>query len=273
MNNEYLLNADVIDIIFEKRNKAYGAYNLRKFYAGRMVKSLLLVFGAVLLLCAFRFLPGKEKIVTPPDIMPDIETKTYIEPKEKLPEPQKPKAPEVPAKKAATANFISTIKIVDSRKDSADKLQDISDLAISNITDLNGSRDSVKVKPADVPGPVVVAIPEPPAPVFDPSVPVAHAEVAPAYPGGMDALKKFLERNLNNPRDMEEGEMVSVKIRFVVGYDGRLQSFETVQDGGAEFNREVIRVLKKMPDWIPGKTQGKDVAVYYTIPVKFVPYN
>ena len=57
----------------------------------------------------------------------------------------------------------------------------------------------------------------------------------------------------------------------MVGFDGKLQGFETIEDGGAAFNKEVIRVLKKMPEWIPGKSNGENVAVYYTIPVKFVP--
>jgi len=94
--------------------------------------------------------------------------------------------------------------------------------------------------------------------------------VMPSYPGGMDALKRFLQRNLTNPRDLEENEIVSVKMKFVVGYDGKLKGFETIQDGGEEFNKEVLRVLKKMPAWVPGKSNGQNVSVYYTIPVKFV---
>jgi protein TonB len=80
-----------------------------------------------------------------------------------------------------------------------------------------------------------------------------------------------LERNLSNPTEITEGEMIAVHVRFVVGYDGRLQKFIIVKDGGAIFNNEVLRVLKKMPQWIPGKSNGKNVAVYFTIPVKFVP--
>ena len=91
----------------------------------------------------------------------------------------------------------------------------------------------------------------------------------PAYPGGFTALKKFLEKNLHNPVEMDEGEMVEVKIRFVVGYDGKLKDFEILEDGGNMFNNEVIRVLKKMPEWLPGKSNGEKVSVYFTIPVKF----
>jgi protein TonB len=72
---------------------------------------------------------------------------------------------------------------------------------------------------------------------------------------------------------MEEGEVVSVKMKFVVGYDGKLKGFETIQDGGEDFNKEVLRVLKKMPEWEPGKSNGQNVSVYYTIPVKFVGSN
>jgi protein TonB len=57
----------------------------------------------------------------------------------------------------------------------------------------------------------------------------------------------------------------------VVGFDGKLQRFAVVKDGGDIFNREVIRVLKKMPDWVPGKSGGENVAVNFTIPIKFVP--
>ena len=94
-------------------------------------------------------------------------------------------------------------------------------------------------------------------------------DVLPAYPGGMDAFRKFLEKNLQTPGEMENGETVSVRVKFVVDYTGKLKSFITVQDGGEAYNKEVVRVLKKMPDWIPGKTKGENVSVYYVIPVKF----
>ncbi|MBK8611726.1 MAG: energy transducer TonB [Chitinophagaceae bacterium] len=82
-----------------------------------------------------------------------------------------------------------------------------------------------------------------------------------------------MKDNLQNPYDWENGETVSVQIKFVVGYDGKLQRFETQLDGGALYNKEVIRVLKKMPDWTPGVAGGEKVSVYYTIPVKFVMSN
>jgi periplasmic protein TonB len=118
----------------------------------------------------------------------------------------------------------------------------------------------------------VTFIAEPPVVIstIDINKPISNPEIMPQFPGGLIALKKFLERNLKNPRDLEEGEKISVKINFVVGYDGKLKSFQLQEDGGDEFNREVIRVLKRMPDWIPGKSGGQNVSVYYAIPVKFL---
>ena len=111
---------------------------------------------------------------------------------------------------------------------------------------------------------------KPEEPVVDILKPMEVAEIMPQYPGGMAALRRFLERNLSNPRELESGELISVKIKFVVGYDGKLKAFDVLQSGGEEFNAEVIKVLKKMPEWIPGKSKGQNVSVYYTIPVKFM---
>ena len=89
------------------------------------------------------------------------------------------------------------------------------------------------------------------------------------FPGGEKELIRFLQRNLHSPKGLEEDEAVHVKIKFVVGFDGNLQSFTVLQDGGEDFNMEVIRVLKKMPKWNPGKKGGRNVPVYHILPVKF----
>jgi len=68
---------------------------------------------------------------------------------------------------------------------------------------------------------------------------------------------------------MQEGEEVAVTVRFIVNFNGDLVSFDVMETGGESFDNEVIRVLKKMPRWIPGKTNGEKVSAYFTIPVKF----
>ena len=65
MNSESIMNSDVLDIVFEKRNKLYGAYTLRKFYNHRLIKSLGITIGAVTFLSAFTFIPARKVIIIP----------------------------------------------------------------------------------------------------------------------------------------------------------------------------------------------------------------
>jgi periplasmic protein TonB len=273
MNKETILKSDVLDILFDNRNKDYGAYNLRKFYNNRLIKSLAVMLTGVVVLSAFTFLPKKEKenVIFDKD---GITTRIVKLPEEKPKEKQKDVVKEKPQNQAKlTSNPVIT-------KDKTDTIRTIDDNVRIGNTNV--------ILPGD--GPVAPPLVTPPntggggdgggekpkpEPVGDLTKTFTEneVEVMPSYPGGMDALRKFLERNLENPRDMEEGEAVSVKVKFVVGYDGKLQSFVTVQDGGDEFNREVMRVLKKMPNWIPGKAKGQNVSVFYTIPIKFIPAN
>ncbi len=272
MKTDAILNADVLDIIFDNRNKQYGAYTLRKFYNNRLYKALGLTFTLAAVLFAFSFV-GKEK----PIIAPYITGPVVLSPPpiDKIPTPEKPKE-KAAAPKAATPKiqqptqaFKNNIKIVPDNK--ASIIKDLKDEIPIGLKDTKGDLGvPLVVTPKLTEGPEVKGDPEPVKPAIDKTSPNDFAEVMPLYPGGMAALRKFLERNLQNPQDLDEGENVVVKIRFIVGYDGTLKGFETIQDGGAAFNNEVIRVLKKMPQWIPGKTKGENVSVYFTIPVNFL---
>jgi periplasmic protein TonB len=270
MKTELIMKSDILDIIFENRNKAYGAYYLRKFYSNRVFKSLAYTLTGVIVLSAFTLIPEKKNYRVNDD-METILSQIAPELKEKPKEPEKIKEQPKPKPPTVTYNIPVIVKNVDSIK----PLIEITDTtAIANTTD--PGEPGVK---ATVGGPVEGGEGgpkeggEPAVTQVDKITPTETAEQMPEFPGGIDALRRFLQRNLTNPKELEENETVSVKVRFVVGYDGKLKSFETVQDGGEEFNKEVMRVLKKMPEWVPGKTKGQNVSVYYTIPVKFVPEN
>lgn len=97
------------------------------------------------------------------------------------------------------------------------------------------------------------------------------AEIMPEFPGGAEALKRFLIRNLRMPENnLEEGAQVKVIARFVVGADGRVRDIEMSLPADAEFNAEVKRVIGKMPDWKPGSQNHRNVSVYFYLPVNFV---
>lgn len=269
MKTELILKSDVLDILFENRNKAYGAYDLRKFYDNRLMKSLAAMLGIVMVLSAFTFMPDKKKAVEMQDDLMTI--KIFTQPEKKV-EPVVKK--EIPAAAQAPVSQKIFVKNIVITTDSIPPIDVITDNdRIGNKTiDVPGSGSGIVQQPTGEGDGGPVAEPVKPEPL-DIITPTETAEEMPSFPGGMEALKRFLQKNLTNPRDLEDGEMVSVRIKFVVGYDGKLKGFTTVQDGGEEFNKEVVRVLKKMPEWVPGKTRGQNVSVYYVIPVKFVSYN
>ena len=236
------------------------------------------MFVFAFLFSAFTYLPSnKEEIIVGRVYhIPDSELgKVPEQPKQpeiKQPEIKKPEALPQPKVQPVNANkYVSKIDIVDN-KEKTDILKTLTpEKQIGSVNIDVPDAAPVLVKPAEKPATVgggdVVTTPK-----IDKAMPMDGdaVEVMPCYPGGMNALIKFLQKNLQTPDKIQNGEIVNVRIKFVVGYNGKLQSFVTVLDGGDAYNKEVMRVLKKMPDWIPGKSKGENVSVYYTIPVKFV---
>src|SRR6266498_1137592 len=83
-------------------------------------------------------------------------------------------------------------------------------------------------------------------------------------------LPKFLMKYLVTPDELEAGEKKIVLVRFMVDAEGTISKTEIVQTGGDKFDREVIRVLNKMPKWIPAMQNGAKVTTWFTQPVSFI---
>ncbi len=269
MQPSTILQSELIDIVFENRNKSYGAYPLRKYYHQRLYTALLIMcsLGALLAIGLFSYQPtSMVKILEIETILHQLPSVEPLPKKDPLPIPKKP----IPAtaKKAAaqrTQLFVNRIQLV--APHTATALPFLSDSMAIGSVDEPGIPGKLPMVTPPGAGPVTAALPSPG--VAGQAKPLASAEVMPAFPGGMEALQRFLQNNLQTPEVLEPGTTVSVRVKFVVGYNGQLQGFDIIEDGGKEFNKEVIRVLKKMPAWIPGRSGGEKVAVYFSLPVKF----
>ena len=96
-------------------------------------------------------------------------------------------------------------------------------------------------------------------------------EQMPSFPGGMQALNKYLKDNLRYPTiAAENGVSGRVVLRFVVSKSGKIENVEVLGPVDRALDEEAVRVVKSMPAWVPGKQNGNAVAVYYTLPVTFV---
>lgn len=101
---------------------------------------------------------------------------------------------------------------------------------------------------------------------------LSYAEKMPEFPGGQTELFKFINANLQYPQlEKENGIQGNVYVRFVVTEEGEVKDPTILKSvaGSSNFDKEVIRVIKLMPKWIPGENEGKKVSVYFTMPVKF----
>jgi len=100
--------------------------------------------------------------------------------------------------------------------------------------------------------------------------PFTTAEQAPVYQGGETAMNKFIADNLKYPVDAQEkGIQGRVTVRFVVKSTGELADVTIIRGIDPNLDKEALRVIKAMPKWTPGKQNGKDVDVYYTLPIIF----
>lgn len=263
MTNKEILQADMLDILFEHRNKTYGAYALRKEYNNRLGIALVIALSVALLSVLYSYLNNKNNTgISTSGLTDSIIVRTYnipLEPKEpeKIIEKPKPKAAQVDYQNIIVVKDILANKpIVENA--------DISNADIGNETIAGEVVTGFVQQPTESTGGNGLVKEKEPEDSFIPN------EVAPSYPGGVQAWLSFLRRYLQTPEELEAGQRIEVRIKFWIDADGSVSRFEVVQSGGSSFDKEVLRVMKKMPKWEPAVQNRIKVAVAYTQPVIFV---
>jgi len=267
MKSELILQSDVLDILFENKNKAYGAYELRRHYNRRLKQSLLVTF---LLVLVFAFLQSWKVPHRKGGFMiENFDSLKLVEMKLKQDEPvEKPKEKIKQPKQLAEKKYQNIIVVEDNKV--KDSLPTITELAKTVIGDQNINGEDVSpdeiVKPASKGNNLNVATTE----LTEEKEIFYHAEFMPEFPGGMEAFLKFMQRNLKQPDDMEDAQKLVVIAEFVVDREGNISDLKIVQHARADLDAEVIRVIKKMPIWKPGMQNGRKVPVFCKLPVTFV---
>jgi protein TonB len=262
MTNKEILQADLLDILFEHRNKLYGAYALRKTYSHRLVLALGVALSTVLVFILMSFINKKDSGNEKRNHDDIFKLTQLVIP------PDKPKEPEPPREKTkpqAQADYQKIIIVPNNEADtSIVKNDDLENRIIGNKNiDGDAPNDIVQSKPeAKGNGDPIVKEPEknePPLPSREPS-----------FPGGPAAWLTFLQRYLQGPADVEPGQRIEVHVRFWVDVDGSVSRAEITKSGGSAFDKEVLRVMKKMPKWGPALQAGRPIAVAYQQSVIFI---
>ena len=270
------------DLIFEGKNKDFGAYELRQKSDRRhnmavlyMLLGLVVVF--VLLIAWSKYSDyraeiaakeAKEKAEKMMQAMldqPEVE-----EAPEEEPEQQKFEEPkvEVPEEVLATVQ-VTQIAIVDADKvknEVMDMDTQQEDNTARGVVNQEGADDVDKFKA--VQEQVVVKEPEPEKPKEE-EIFVAVEQQA-EFPGGQAALMKWLGNNIRYPESAQaNGVQGRVIVKFVVEKDGSIGATTIVKGVDKDLDKEALRVVKKMPKWQPGKNNGSPVRSYFTLPVTF----
>lgn len=249
------------DIVFEKRNKAYGAYIIRKIYSKHVVMAFLasiLFFGLVLSYPKIAtLLKGREKPVEAPmkavrytDLAPPppIDKNTPPPPKINIPEVKK------------VIKFLPP-KVTEKEVVEEEEMPTIDEIKINEIG------------PDDLEGTGEVIFDEPVAEVVgdggDENEIFLVVEQAPEYEGGLKEMYKFIQKNLRYPAKARRMNIEgSVFVSFVVERDGSIADVQILKGIDPDCDKEAARVVGEMPKWVPGKQSGRPVRVRFVLPIK-----
>lgn len=267
-----ILSADVLDIIFEGRNKDYGAYELRKTYNKRMVTSLVIVAAIIALLFIGYFvstlLEDKEETKTVQVNDVQLEEIKQEEKKEEPPPPPPPKPPEPP--KVEMAKFTPPKIVKDEEVKEDEKPPEVEKLEETKIGTMNqeGQKDEgIVAPPVEDAGKGVVEAPKKDDEDWDKTF--TKVEIESEYPGGAAAWQRYLNRNLRYPQEAIDNEVQgAVVVQFIVDKEGNVSDVEAIS-GPQELRAEAVRVIKKSGKWTPAVQNGRQVKSYKKQPIVF----
>lgn len=264
----------ILDMLFEQKNKAYGAYDLRTKYSSHLLKAFIIGTSTVLLivLSSFAFFRSHpiEKAKPIPQII-DL-TKIFEPPIEIEKVNEEPNLPiEQPI--LETVRSVDPVAVEDEKaqEERIPNFTDLEDVVISTIT-------APGLKLSETEGHFGAAIPtsgngiSPEEPVKQTEEPKIFdfAETQPSFASGQSDMYKWLGKNLRYPRAAQaSGTQGTVFVAFIVEKNGSISDVKVIKGIGFGCDEEAIKTIKTMPNWNPGMQNGKPVRVRFTIPIKF----
>ena len=266
------------DIVFEGKNQEFGAYEMRKNSDARHNKAMIVVviiIGILFLipLLINTVLPKAEE--RPEDVTEQamVNLADAVEEEEQIEEEQQryeEPEPEVLPEEVLNTVKVTELAIVDDDKVKAeDEIKNQDDLKESTTafgqSDFDKGTDDRNVV-REHKDEIVV---EEKKPVEENKVFTA-VEQMPQFPGGESALMQYISKNIKYPPvAMENGIQGRVVVQFVVTKTGKIGEVKIARGKDPDLDKEAMRVVKSLPDFIPGKMNGQAVNVWYTLPVTF----
>ncbi len=253
------------DIVFEHRNKTYGAYSLRKMYNQNMSKGLF--FSCTLFSLLFLYRPSVNEVIskeicefhlqeihevyinhTIPKYYPPIQSQTATRSEIFRVVPEETKIVEIPEEKEPPVQSNSNTSEQGTAFGTGESQ--------GNNTGEGTALENPNIEEEPI--------------VEKPNINYTYAEVMPEFEGGYEALLKYLQKNIKYPSIAKENQIEGkVVLNFVVNTEGDLSHVSVIRGIGGGCDEEAIRVVSAMPKWKPGRHNGKTVPVRFTLPISF----
>ncbi len=260
MEKSIILTADVLDILFEYRNKSYGAYDLRKSYNKRMVYGLGGTFFLCLLFIVGTIVANAKKTDHANDVITNIELQNFKQ-EETKPEPPPVPPPKQEPPKVAIATLTPPKIVRDEEIKPDEEIKEVEKLENTKIGTVNqaGVDDDGVVAPPVEKSPRVAEAPKVEEDIDKIWITVQRAA---RFAGEMEGWRKFLERNLNSDIPSQNGAppaSYTVIVSFIVDRSGAISDVRAENDPGYGTKAEAMRVIQKSPRWEPAEQNGTTV--------------
>jgi protein TonB len=268
---------DFLDILFSGRNKDYGAYALRRRYDQRVRNAIMGTASIALVIIGGyivnnQVMASRTPIRSMVPVVDPIKLSEAVLPPEQLTPPPPPPPPSMPPPARANVAYVTPVVSSEALETEVPPVTALehNSVGLTNTTgDINGI-DADQLLPQAGAGGIVEA------PVVTERedrerIWTGGVEIMPSFPGGMEALGRYLSSHLHYPRmALENNISGTVYVQFVVDYEGNIKDIRLagIPKGGG-LDEEAMRVIEGMPKWKPGKQNGHPVSVLYNLPVRF----
>ena len=271
MEANKILSADVIDIIFEGKNKDYGAYDLRKTYNRRITRALIITASVAVLALGGSILASAMKSKDDGKVKMDEMTIQEVkqEDKKEPPPPPPPPPPKQEPPKVEMKQFTPPIIKKDEEVEKPPPPQEELKEAKIDVVNQEGIKDDNIATPVAIDeGKQIVEEKkeEDENKIFD------KVEIEASFPGGDSKWRQYLERNANGQvatdNGAPEGTYTTV-VQFVVDKEGNISDVRALTNHGYGMEDEAMRVIRKGPKWTPAVQNGRQVKAYRKQPITF----
>ncbi|WP_201984103.1 energy transducer TonB [Hymenobacter rubidus] len=271
MTNAQLATASLDDIVFDGRNRHYGAYQLRALYQRHMTRALIIATALLALLLVFPLvaqLLKKDVAVVPPRTFTADPMAPPLDPTTATPPPVAPPPVAPPAQpRVATIRFTPPVVAPDPQAtDDVPEQAALQEAAISSVT-REGSAGPVDLGPLEsVDGPHEIGTDVVKETTY------TYVEQMPELPGGggQAAIVAAIQRAVRYPSvDLRNGTEGRVYASFTVNTKGEVTDLKIVKSLSTTLDAETLRAIKTLPKFIPGKQNGREVNVSFTVPISF----